>query len=122
MKVYIAHNFAARDWLKKEIIPLLKNRGYEVTSRWIWDDSHIEKNNKEQSAIRDLQDIDEAQGLIIFLDQFADRPGKGKFVEMGYALGSDKDVITIGKDLSCVFTALPQIIHYETIDDFLNDI
>lgn len=108
MKIYLAHNFAARDVLIPTIV-LLERIGHEVTSTWITDDSHIDRFNKEKSALVDLIDIDRADAIVLYTDQYADRPGKGKFFELGYALAKGKQCYIIGRDDSCVFYALPSV-------------
>jgi nucleoside 2-deoxyribosyltransferase len=120
VKTYVAHNFAARDWLAKEILPKLEAAGHTCTSSWITDDSHIQNENAEQSAVRDLKDIEEASNLILFVDQFSDRPGKGKWVEFGFAIRAGKRCVLIGEDDSCVFGHLPNIRHAKTIEEALN--
>lgn len=117
MKVYIAHNFAARDYLNQEIIPLLRAAGHECTSSWIWDDSHLYHKNAQQSAVKDLADIDKASDIIIFLNAFADRTGRGKWFEFGYALRAGKRCIAVGEDKSCIFCNLPNIRLVATIED-----
>lgn len=119
MRLYLAHNFDARNYLNTFVKPQLENAGHEITSRWIWDDSHLEVGSVMQDAQNDLEDIEKAQGLILFVDQFADRPGRGKFAEFGYAIRAGKKVFIIGKDRSCVFYNLPTIIKFNTLDEFM---
>jgi nucleoside 2-deoxyribosyltransferase len=115
MKIYLAHNFKARWWLR-DYIKLLELKGHQVTSTWITDDAHIDSKNKEESALVDLEDIDRADCLILFTDQYGERPGKGKFLEMGYALGKGKQVYIHGQDVqSSVFYHLPQVIVLDQI-------
>lgn len=118
MKIYIAHNFAARLELREHLVPFLTRLGHEVTSTWITDDSHVDKLNAKQSALIDLSDIDRADALVLYVDQFGDSPGKGKFLELGYAIAKGKRVYLWGKDDSSVFYHLPQVIRLETWKDF----
>lgn len=107
MKVYLAHNYAARGWLK-QVVPMFEAAGHEVTSRWIKD----VKNVDTEDALIDLEDIQSANVLVLFTDQFGVTPGKGKFLEMGYMLGLQQfykqvHIILVGKDTtSCIFYAL----------------
>lgn len=108
MRVYLAHNFAARDWLRENVIPFLESKGHKVTSSWITDDRHLDSGWKVESAVQDLQDIESAGALIFFADQFGIVPGEGKFVELGYAIRAGKIVIVVGVG-RCVFYSLCSI-------------
>jgi hypothetical protein len=102
MRVYLAHNFAARDWLKSEVIPFLESKGHKVVSNWITDDRHLENSWKVESAVQDLQDIESCGALIFFADQFGIVPGEGKYVELGCAVRAGKIIIVVGIG-RCVF-------------------
>jgi hypothetical protein len=115
VKIYLAHNFAARLMLRGTV-RLLEANGHEVTSTWITDDSHIDPSKKVASASVDLVDIDRADALLLFTDQFADRPSKGKFVEFGYALAKGKKVFIFGVDRNCIFYNLPGVYKLDSIE------
>lgn len=102
MKIYIAHNFAARAYLKG-VIQEIEALGHKVTSSWITDDSHLSEKNAVESANTDILDLERADAILLFTDQFSDRPGKGKFVEFGYAIGRNKKLLLYGEDNSCIF-------------------
>lgn len=117
MKIYIAHNFDARIHLR-DTIRLFKSLGHEITSTWITDDSHMEGGHSRQhSALVDLQDIDRADALLLFIDQFSESPGRGKYVELGYALGTGKKCFIYGSNWGCIFYHLPQIIHLTSFEE-----
>lgn len=122
MKLYLAHNFAARDWLRTEVIPKIRLAGHRVQANWIINDSHVDLNNKQASAQEDVDDIDGCDGLVLFVDQHGDRPGKGKYFELGFAYALGIDTFLIGKDDSCVFYSLPEMTQFATIEEFLDDI
>ncbi len=71
--------------------------------------------NAEQSAVRDLADIEDASYLVLFTDQFGERVGTGKWVEIGYALRAGKIVICIGGKSSCIFTELLNVVRVDSI-------
>jgi nucleoside 2-deoxyribosyltransferase len=121
MKLYLAHNFAARDWLLASVIPALQAAGHKVIARWITDDSHVDPKNKRHSAEDDVADIERVDALILFVDQYGERPGRGKLFELGYAYGIGVKVFLIGIDESCVFYALPEFERYATIGQFIED-
>jgi nucleoside 2-deoxyribosyltransferase len=109
MKIYIAHNYAARQMLAETVVPILTGIGHTITSRWITDSDHGDVNDQCAQALIDLQDIDRADGLLFFTVNFGNRPGKGKYVELGYAMASCKKVFLFGEDDSCVFYHLPPL-------------
>jgi nucleoside 2-deoxyribosyltransferase len=120
MKVYLAHNFAAREWLKEFVIPYIEDYGHKVTSSWITDDRHLTPSYKTQSAVVDLQEIEEAGAIVFFADQFGFTPGEGKFVELGYAIRAGKIVIVVGgKDKRCVFYNLNIVRHADNLEEVI---
>lgn len=135
MKIYIAHNYAAREVLPQAIAHL-NVLGHEVTSRWITDDAH--EGNNATTAQVDLDDIDRANALLFFTDNYGERPGKGKYVELGYAIALNQvsgnrthgdhvmriipdqkpKIFLYGKDQStCVFYHLPCCIHITSLEE-----
>jgi nucleoside 2-deoxyribosyltransferase len=118
MKVYLAHNFKAREWLP-EVIERLKQAGIECTSTWITDDAHTKGGSHRESALVDLDDIDRSDCLVLFVDNYGYRPGKGKYFEMGYAFAQGLRVIIIGEDNSCVFYSLAQVERVKDVDELL---
>ena len=116
LNIYIAHNFEARLWLRENIVPICESNGHWVTSRWIKDDIHVELS-RQFCALQDLDDIDRCSTLILFVDQFGDRAGKGKWFEFGYALRAGKRIILIGESSSCVFTNLPNVMWAKNIEE-----
>lgn len=113
MKIYIAHNYAARQDLRLVVSALLRY-GHEITSRWITDDSIVDGLDAK-TARMGLDDIDRAYALLLFTDNFGDRPGKGKYVELGYAIASGKKIFLIGQDTSCVFYHLPHLVRIQDL-------
>lgn len=121
MKLYLAHNFAAREWLQTQL-PRFAERGHEVTSRWITDDSHLDQKPRGQinSAKDDLEDVISADGLVLFTDQWGDRAGRGKYVEFGYALRQGMKIYLVGEsNTNCVFYFCPGIKQYKNVDELL---
>jgi nucleoside 2-deoxyribosyltransferase len=119
MNVYVAHNFAARLWLRGEIVPILEANRHFVTSRWIKDDSHVEGTGLF-CAVSDIEDIDRCSTFILFLkDHEGSRARGGKWFEFGYALRAGKRVIVIGEDKGncCVFVNLPNVRWAKTIEE-----
>lgn len=116
MKIYLAHNFVAREVLGATV-RLLEAIGHEVTSRWITDDEHVKANSSQQNALDDLEDIRKADALLLFINQYGSSPGRGKYIELGYALGIGKKCYIIGYNMGCVFYSLPEIIHIKNFTE-----
>lgn len=115
MKIYLAHNFDARIMLRSLIKEWLLD--HEITSSWIYDDSHIDGGQTRiQSAECDIKDIDRADCFLLFVDQFAERVGRGKWFEWGYATARNKLVLLVGNDDGCIFYHLP----YSNVYKFYN--
>lgn len=108
MKIYIAHNFAARQELLHTIVPTLESLGHTVTSQWI---KSGDTGSRMDDAIKDIRDIDEADALLLFTDQCGSTPGRGKFFELGYAFARGLRCFLIGQDTSCVFYFLPHHVY-----------
>ncbi len=106
MKLYLAHNFSAREALRNKTVPKLEKMGHTVQARWITELDH-EKDGPAAEAIKDLVDLKQCDALVFFADQFGDRPGRGKYVEFGYALALNKKIFIVGDDHNCVFYDLP---------------
>lgn len=112
MRLYVAHNFAARERLRALIVPRLEAAGHVVTSRWITDDTN---QMSPEWAQKDLADVRAADALLIYLDNAGDTPGRGKWVEMGYALALGLPVFAIGCDARNIFALHPSVVQIESI-------
>jgi nucleoside 2-deoxyribosyltransferase len=108
--LYIAHNFAARDWLREEVVPFFTGKGIEVTSRWLTD-AEPQPDSKE-AARGCLYDVDRADNFLLFAKQVGSIPGRARYAEMGYAIHGGKDVYvcTNDEDLNCLFYRLPEVV------------
>ncbi len=118
MKLYLAHNFSAREWLPT-VVAQLEEMGHKVTATWIWDDSHTNGGTKLDSALVDLEDIVRADVLVFFVDQYGPTPGQGKYFELGYAYAEGKRIILVGEEDRCVFYSLPTIERVKNIPELL---
>lgn len=127
VKVYVAHNFAARlDSSFQEGIELLSQCGFEVTSRWIDIPPRREEEagllSRSSEALVDCQDIGKASWLILFYDQLGETPGRGKWFEFGLAFGFNKQIMLISPrsrleiSREMVFAALPGVHHAPSLE------
>lgn len=108
LKAYIAHNYAAKKELSL-MVEGLKSIGIEVVSRWLVEFPALDP---KIAALNDLEDVDKADCLIFYPNQFGKTPGRGKFIEFGYAYAKGKKIYIVGdKDTlqDSVFYSLPGV-------------
>jgi nucleoside 2-deoxyribosyltransferase len=125
MKVYLASRYPRRKELSA-LVPLLKEHNISVTSRWLNETLSPNTTLHEvspafclETALIDLEDIDRADTIVFFSeDPLIGTPRGGRHVEFGYALAKGKRIIVLGGNEN-IFHFLPHIIHYSTIQDFL---
>lgn len=124
VKLYLAASFRAQHRML-EFAEYLAGRGYEVTSRWIYQkegealELHSIKDHPDELvpfAIRDMQDIDAADVVVVF--SWVDSTTGGFHTEFGYALGKVKPLVVVGPRLN-VFHCLPQVKQVDSIVDLV---
>lgn len=115
-KVYLAHNFEARVWLRDNVAPKIEAVGYIVTSRWI-----SQEFTDIVSGVSCLEDITKADSLILFAEQYGDIPGRAKYVELGFALHSGKRCIVVcppgANAMNCIMYYLPNVRVVGSVED-----
>ena len=124
MKFYIAHNYAAKNMLLTDIVPLLEAKGHTITADWLRN-PHNDRSQVAQRnyALIDLADIKRADALIYFCDELGWTPGRGKHIEFGAAYQMSKPIYVIGGDCEAsVFYFLDDVQRFKTFADFLNSI
>lgn len=130
ISIYLAARFGRRDELVGYSL-LLRERGYNVTSRWLTQHQKIDLHAKDASyterqrmefALHDYEDVMRAQRIIAFTeDPRENAPGGrrgGRHVELGMALVSGKHVYVVGHREN-VFCHLPQVMYYENFNQLL---
>lgn len=118
MKIYIASGFDNRQYINEVIVPMLKEEGHEVTSRWLLDNHGVEGKviHQAQYAHIDLEDI-KAADLIIALNPSTSTKG-GTYFELGCSWAMNKRVIIIGSLSGTVFESL--FSHWDTLEEVLS--
>lgn len=111
MKIYLSHNFAARFMLGNVVVPILEGAGHTIISRWVFLEG---QEDAKTAAEADLEDIIEADVFLFWPEQIGATPGRGKYIELGYALALGKEIllITRGSDellSGCVFYQLTNL-------------
>lgn len=126
MKVYLAAQYPRRDELR-HVAALLRENNIEVTSRWLQESLPLgtQLPDLSDSDLREFADIDgedirAADTLVLFSeDPLIGLPRGTHHTEFGYALGLGKRTIVVG-GYENVFHYLPEVIHYATLQDFLD--
>lgn len=101
---YLAARFSRRFELQGVRADLHRS-GHIVTSRWIDDDE--ESGDNSGAAIRDIEDIELADGLMVFTDEPRCATRGGKHFEAGHAYSLGKRLVGIGTP-GHVFHYLPE--------------
>lgn len=129
MKVYLAAPYQWKDRIIERATEL-RSLEIEVTSSWLEEPhkpsttlSELTDEQHAQYALRDLQDINEADILILFAVPSTDTPipRAGRHVEFGYALAARKSVWLVGNKEN-IFHYLPQIRIFETWADAVQEL
>lgn len=130
-KVYLSAPFSQREYLVSEVVPWLRQHGYEVTSHWLKETNEhgfelaqaiVDKNvNDEQAsemnamAQRDLQDIIDAEIFIRFALPFKHMTGS-RYVEFGYGCALSPRLLLVGPAEN-LFDFLDGVERYSTWED-----
>jgi nucleoside 2-deoxyribosyltransferase len=70
-------------------------------------------------AIQDLDDIDQAEILVLFAVTGTPIPRAGRHVEFGYALAKNKKLVVVGDVKENIFHYLPGITPFATWEETL---
>lgn len=88
--------------------------GHEVTARWIDDrDGADEAADASGCAVRDVQDVEIADGIIAFTEIPRTPTRGGRHVEFGIAAAEGKRLIAVGPERENVFYHLPEVEFFE---------
>lgn len=124
-KVYLAAKYSRRE--EMEVLACdLPAIGLECNARWVYgaeekylEDDPKEKMTRREIAVMDLEDVSNADILILFThERSSPQPGGGRFVEFGYALARGLRCIVIGPAEN-VFTEAPGVDRYDDWQSFL---
>src|SRR5712671_6939648 len=121
MKIYLAANFAAKEKMR-EFFNKLNLINHLVTSSWIDCNYDTEKEtpDKEQAIIDNLKNLEESDCLILFVDQLGKIPGRGKYIEFGYALAIGMTIYVVGQDSEeSIFFFHPFVMRFGTEEALL---
>jgi nucleoside 2-deoxyribosyltransferase len=109
--IYIAGKFEDQAFLK-EVAAALGEYDYFITSRWLSEEgAYAEGDAKSREvAMRDLDDIDEADVIVCFPNPLAEQHNgtTGRHFEAGYTYAQGKPLIFVGQP-NHPFYALPGV-------------
>jgi nucleoside 2-deoxyribosyltransferase len=120
MRVYLAAGFSRKNEIAEKSNEL-KALGIHVTSQWPWEDAaptssleDVEEHRLKANALRDIQEIDEANTIVLFTQE----PTKpflrgGRMHEFGYAQGKRKRLIVCGPREN-IFHYLAEVQQFDT--------
>lgn len=116
MKIYIAALYERR-FLLRSVRTLLEQEGHECTSQWL--DNAEESKSREQGALMDVDDVLRADVLLFIGEPKGSRNrGGGRWFEFGLAYARGRRCMAVlHGDHESVFTALPTVDVYETVED-----
>lgn len=127
MKIYIAARFSKRPECNA-LAHRLQALGHTITSRWVKPDtdhviatgvsSRAADRERERFALEDIEDLRACDTLVSLQEPERSGGRGGRHVEFGYALAMNARVIVIGPR-ETVFHHHPSILHFETIDQFI---
>jgi nucleoside 2-deoxyribosyltransferase len=124
MKIYLAAPFFKKEEMCGIIKPMVESIGHTVTSRWL--DTKTEWEFAATSVLGyfascDLNDIDDADLVIVNLTGLTGYVRGGVHVEFGYAYAKGKPVWLLGKRVT-IFHNLPAVKHFDSWDDVFEEL
>jgi nucleoside 2-deoxyribosyltransferase len=126
MKAYIAARYSQKNEMKQVADILHEKLGMEITSSWL-QEPHIATITMDELPIeeilsyaeRDMQDIDNADIVILFsIDPLIASVRGGRHVETGYALAKQKPIYVVGPKEN-IFHELSCFKHFSTIAELI---
>lgn len=133
MRVYFTARFSRRHECHA-LGKILEKHGHTIVSRWTLPDSdHVlpggmseqaEDSERERFAVEDLGDVEIAQWCISLMEQPRNDGRGGRLIEHAHAYCmlkfgiNDMQKITIIGPRETVFHHLPEIEHFNTVEDF----
>ena len=113
MKIHLASRFEDR-FRMREVRSELMSIGHVVTSQWLEHGMEVTSldplKDLHEEASKDLRNVNEANIFVLFNDH---KGGKGRWVELGFALALNKHIIVIGPK-NCVFLHLGIVLNFDS--------
>lgn len=120
IKIYIAGSYGRRAELLEHKLDYIANGGI-CTSGWLDNPESEAENNglgaePATYATRDLDDIMEADALVLFAEPIGINARGGKHVEFGFAMAHGKGCFVVGRK-ETVFQWLPFVRQFDTWEE-----
>lgn len=116
-KIYIAALYSTRDHVRENVAPHLVAAGFEVTSRWLYENEP--EGLERQSAVKDLEDVHRSDALLLLTLPYGKLyKGGGRCWEAGYAMGLGKRVYVVG-DHEIIFCYHPEVLVFAGLDEMV---
>ena len=104
MTIYVAARFTEKVRARVARATLM-NAGYQVTSRWLYQDT---------SARQNLDDVHRSDVLVLLESEI----GCGRYIEMGYATALGRPIVVIGmSDPFSFWCSLPQVTTWSSLTE-----
>jgi len=115
VKIYVAGKYEERRRIRRLMVEL-ENMGHTISSDWT---VHEMYHDLAVCAQEDYEGVRNCDALVAIVD--IPLKYQGLWVEVGLALAWGKRVLLVGEfGESCIFSKLPWISKYPTINDLLN--
>ena len=133
MKIYLASSFSLKQRVE-EVSERLKKAGHTITVEWwnkdfkkafglISDDKWYKLDDIILISKKNFKGIDDADVLIIVCPKIESKKYNGANVELGYAIGKYKHVISLGRlERSAMYLGVKRIYNIEDLIEYLNSI
>ena len=114
MRAYIASRFRNKGSVKS-LSSALRGLGWFPIQTWPEEHDNCDPR---LAAERDLQEIDSCDACVVLTVDCKLVPG-GMHFEAGYAYSKGKKIIVVGPQVN-IFYKLSTVVHFETVQEFLN--
>ena len=117
-KVYVAASYT-NIVAAKTLGQKLELMGFEVLSYWHMD-GNSSVDSDYHSSSRAMRDHQQVKACDLFIELTGDSGSKGgRHCELGLAIAWNKDIMIVGTADDCIFTWLPWLAKYSTVDHLL---
>jgi hypothetical protein len=117
IKIYIAALYSTRDHVREHVVPKLEACGFQVTSRWLWEEEP--PGFEERSAKKDLDDVRRSDAVLLMTLPYGTMyKGGGRCWEAGYAMGLGKRVYAVGAR-EIIFCHHPEVLSFAGLDEMM---
>lgn len=114
-KVYLAASYLRRAEIDEDIARLYRVEGFDVVSRW--HHTHLGQTPSAIGAAEDLDDVDEADAVVVTTEEHGVYNTGGRHFETGYAWAMGKQIVLVGPFEHIFGKGLPRIYRVDTHEE-----